>query len=358
MEGLALETIHMVDIIPLLPIPYPPHGRSSYYIPCPNCDKRHKDKHLNINLIKDVFRCPKCGFFGGVFDLYCRYTHYPREGVRYKLLRILSGYSAKPYVSRGPVLFQTQGAGDTHAAGLEIRHEVYSDLLSMLPLAADHMRNLLQRGLSEQVISDNGYRTISVINEKSLARRLLANGHNLAGVPGFYRDIDGQWTFISNQRGVLIPVRDIKGRIQGMQVRRDNISKRKYRWISSNGMNGGQGAESWVHIAGQPAERVILTEGPLKADVIHYLTGQTILAVPGVNSLKHLENTLAGLIESGTKQVMTAFDMDFIQNSHVQTGYTELINLLGRMDLRFGTYLWDPAFNGLDDYIHKNSISL
>ena len=58
------------------------------------------------------------------------------------------------------------------------------------------------------------------------------------------------------------------------------------------------------------------------------------------------------------KLVMTAFDMDFISNSYVEAGYAELFNLLGRMDLKFGTYLWDPAFNGLDDYIHKNNVSL
>ena len=159
------------------------------------------------------------------------------------------------------------------------------------------------------------------------------------------------------KRGILIPVRDIKGRIQGMQVRLDNVERRKYRWVSSNYQTGGCGTEGWVHMAGQPVERVILTEGPLKADVIFYLTGQSVVAVPGVNSLKHLENTLTCLIKSGTKQVMTAFDMDFLQNSHVETGYTELINLLGRMNLRFGTYLWNPDFKGLDDYILENSIS-
>ena len=349
----------MADIIPLLPIPYPPRGHSSYYIACPNCDKGRKDRHLNINLVKDVFRCPKCDLNGGVFDLYCCYTHYPREGVRNELLRILTGHDAKPYVSRSPVLFQTQGAGSLPvAADIETRHEVYSELLSMLPLAADHLQNLLSRGLSEQAVYNNEYRTIPVTSEKALAKCLLDNGHKLAGVPGFYLRSNGQWAFIHNKRGILIPVRDSKGRIQGMQVRLDNIKKRKYRWVSSNGMNEGCGAEGWIHIAGPPAERVILTEGPLKADVIHYLTGLTVIAAPGVNSLKHLEKTLTELIESGTKRVMTAFDMDFLQNSHVEAGYAELINLLGRMDLRFGTYLWDPAFNGLDDYIYENSIRI
>ena len=348
----------MADIIPLIHIPYPPRGHSSYYISCPNCDRGRNDRHLNINLYKDVFRCPKCGFNGGVFDLFCCYTHYPREGVRNELLRILAGFEAKPQVFQNPVLYQTQGAEDLPVADIETRHAVYSELLSMLPLAEDHMRNLLQRGLSKRAIFENGYRTTPVIGEKALAKRLSSKGYNLAGIPGFYMDNTRQWTFIHNKRGILAPVKDSKGRKQGMQVRRDNVEKRKYRWVSSKDLPGGHGAEGWVHIAGQPSERVILTEGPLKADVIHYLTGITVIAVPGVNSLNHLEKTLTGLIESGTKRVMTAFDMDFIHKSYVEAGYAELFKMLGRMDLRFGTYLWDPAYNGLDDYIHKYSISL
>ena len=66
----------MTDIIPLLPIPQPPFGKSSYNIPCPLCDRPGtRDKHLNINLKRNVFRCPKCGQFeGGVFDLYAYYA--------------------------------------------------------------------------------------------------------------------------------------------------------------------------------------------------------------------------------------------------------------------------------------------
>ena len=73
----------MTDIIPLLPIPQPPFGKSSYNIPCPLCDRPGtRDKHLNINLKRNVFRCPKCGQFeGGVFDLYAYYADVPRDKV-------------------------------------------------------------------------------------------------------------------------------------------------------------------------------------------------------------------------------------------------------------------------------------
>lgn len=50
----------MTDILPLLPIPQPPYGKTSYNIPCPICDHAEgRGKHLNINLKKNVFCCPK-----------------------------------------------------------------------------------------------------------------------------------------------------------------------------------------------------------------------------------------------------------------------------------------------------------
>ena len=73
----------MTDILPLLPIPQPPNGKSAYNIPCPLCDRAgSREKHLNINLKRNVYRCPKCGQFqGGVFDLYAYYMGIPREKV-------------------------------------------------------------------------------------------------------------------------------------------------------------------------------------------------------------------------------------------------------------------------------------
>ena len=47
--------IHMQDILPLIGVPLPPPGRSSYNIPCPCCDENPRKRHLNINLKKDVF---------------------------------------------------------------------------------------------------------------------------------------------------------------------------------------------------------------------------------------------------------------------------------------------------------------
>jgi len=81
-----METLHMQDVICLLGLPAPPAGKSSYYIPCPCCDDKPKSRHLNINLQKNVFRCPRCGFSGGVLDLYAFYAKIPREKALEELL--------------------------------------------------------------------------------------------------------------------------------------------------------------------------------------------------------------------------------------------------------------------------------
>lgn len=240
---------------------------------------------------------------------------------------------------------------ESPVADIETRHRTYTALLEKLSLASDHTENLLGRGLKEDEIMKLGYKTTPVVGMTKIAKELVQEGCELSGVPGFYRTESDAWKFTINQRGILIPVRDGKGRIQGMQIRRDDAKKRKFRWVSSSELKSGCKAEGWTHLAGPPAKTILLTEGPMKADVIHALTGLTVLAVPGVNALTQLEIALKQLRELGLQKIMTAFDMDMATNPHVQKGYQQLLLLLDQMGFQFGTYLWDGSFKGLDDYV-------
>lgn len=139
--------------------------------------------------------------------------------------------------------------------------------------------------------------------------------------------------------------------IQGLQIRRDNVQRRKFHWVSSSDRKDGCKAEGWTHLAGEITPQIILTEGPMKADIINALSGLTVLAVPGVNSLTHLKEVLAELKVKGVTKIQTAFDMDFSTNINVQNGFNNLLTLLDGMGFRFGSYVWDPRFKGLDDYI-------
>ena len=344
-----MEQFDMSDIIYLLGFSPPPNGQSSYYVHCPCCDETPRKRHLNINLKKNVFRCPRCGVSGGMFDLYSLVTGIPRKDAREAIAARLGVPENRAEAHRSKTeLLDVQ---EYPITDLETRNATYSALLSKLELASDHRESLLARGLTEDEIERLGYKTMPVIGNTALAKQLQSEGAYLSGVPGFFRTKEDAWTFDHDQRGILIPVRSVDGQIQGLQLRRDNVKKRKFRWISSADRKDGCRAESWTHLTGPAARTIILTEGPMKADVIHALTGETVLAVPGVNALGQLRKALEQIRTSGTEEIKTAFDMDFAANCHVQNGYVHLMKLIDSMGFRFGTYLWDPRYKGLDDYI-------
>ena len=350
--------IHITDIIPLIGIPDPPNGKPVYNIPCPCCDDNPKKKHLNINLNKDVFCCPRCHFSGGVFDLYSYYSGVDRKYAREALIERLglkdTGYGyegSKEPRNRRTITRPILQDIELPLTDIDARHETYAALLGKLSLASDHRENLLSRGLTEEQIAVNGYKTMPVVGFSAIAKQLQSEGYYLGGVPGFYHRKDGSWTLVQERRGILIPARSRDGKIQGLQIRLDKVQKGKFRWISSIGKQDGCKAEGWTHLVGNPTQTVLLTAGPLKADVIHHITGKTVIAVPGVNSLKHLKEILEYVQSQGATKIMTCFDMDYLKNPHVRDGYYNLANMLTEVGIEYGTYLWDPNFKGLDDYV-------
>ena len=155
--------------------------------------------------------------------------------------------------------------------------------------------NLLGRGLTDADIGRLGYKTTPVVGMTQIAKQLQSDGLYLAGVPGFYRDDSGAWTFTHERRGILIPVRDRYGRIQGLQIRRDNVEKRKFRWVSSTEKKDGCKAEGWTHLSGPVRSMLVLTEGPMKADVINALI--VLLSPQTWNAAKRLKRRSAPTTE-------------------------------------------------------------
>ena len=64
---------------------------------------------------------------------------------------------------------------------LEKRHQIYSEMLDYLTLLPKHKENLLERGLSEERIERNQYRSMPETGRgrRLLASLLRANGHDL-----------------------------------------------------------------------------------------------------------------------------------------------------------------------------------
>ena len=146
-------------------------------------------------------------------------------------------------------------------------------------------------------------------------------------MPGFYQDKDGEWTihFSNKSSGFLVPVRNVDGLTVGAQIRLDHpYDGRKYIWLSSAGFFLGTSSGSPVHLAGSPGEKtVFITEGPLKGDLAHALSGRTFGCVPGANQYANLPPFLQEMKLMGTENVYEAYDMDKLLKTVCRGDYNE-----------------------------------
>ena len=271
----------------------------------------------------DQYRCNLCGVSGNSVSLYAR-------------LYGLTNKEAYMELSRGGNVYpmpQQPSSQNTEPQPkpLAQRHEVYTDMLSLLTLSAEHRENLRERGLSDDRIDQNQYRSMP------------------QGIPGF-RTSYGEWT-LSGPNGFLIPVRDKDGLIQGMKIRLDEGEPgRKYRWLSSRNAPNGTRSYSWTHVTGNTAsKRAYITEGPLKGDVASYLDNDALfVCIGGVFALHGLKDTLISL---GVTEAVEAMDMDQMTNPQVRRAIQairrEVQSIRG---IRYSKYVWNPAYKGIDDY--------
>ena len=163
---------------------------ASWDADCPFCGGRGK---LNLNLTKNVFRCNRCGENGGMLVLYGRVYGVDNKTAKEEIEDTLHreeravSYEAK----QKSIKKEEPEIVNAQLASIEDRNRTYSMLLSMLVLADAHKENLLERGLTEAQIEQNGYKSTPLFGFKKLTRRFLDAGCQVEGVPGFYQE-DGE----------------------------------------------------------------------------------------------------------------------------------------------------------------------
>jgi hypothetical protein len=198
-------------------------------------------------------------------------------------------------------------------ASVESRDRVYCDFLSELRLERQHRRDLLRRGLTREQIDARGYRSMPGLETSwAVTQRLLDVGLRLEGIPGFYL-AQGRhrayWTHL-RPAGYFIPVRDAEGRIQALQIRRDQDDGGGKYLMFSSGSRGGANSHTPAHVA-RPAvlkdRQVWITEGPLKADIASDLLGAVVIGAIGVDGWPQV---ITALQELGARSVVLAFDAD------------------------------------------------
>jgi hypothetical protein len=249
------------------------------------------------------------------------------------------------------------------AMPVEYLDKVYRKFLSMLTLLPAHNDNLLGRGLSQNIIDMNMYKSIPCDNKtKNKICTSLGEIFNLDRVPGFYKNSYGHWDMF-NPHGFLIPIMSSEKEIQSMQIRLDNPNeKKRYRFFGSSGFPqenpNGTKADVAIHVSwGKRKEikRIGITEGGLKADIASYYTGYTWLALPGVNSAQPELISLLKFINP--EKIDLAFDMDYMDNPRVQKALTKLKLSLDDEHFNYEMIHWErfytenPKLKGIDDYL-------
>lgn len=338
-----------------------PHG---FYADCPICgDQRGK---MFLHTGENVYRCNICGVGGGMLDLYARVRGLANNSEAYQEIceKLLCG---DIFTAQEPPRHKAAKAPPPQAerANNGELHRTYTALLHLLPLSALHREKLRKRGLTDAQIDALEYRSTPAPEQcPQLAEALYRQGCTLQGVPGFYVDKQDRWTMNFKKRtaGILVPARDLAGQIQGMQIRLDTPLKdkgadpdkagAKYLWFSSSAYRMGVTSGSPAHLAGDPyARKVYVTEGILKADVAHCLSGRTFAAIAGINNLSALETLLSALQRNGTQVVVEAADMDKFANPAVYKGMHNLLHLARRKGMQTVSLTWDGNYKGIDDWM-------
>lgn len=203
----------ITDVAELLHLRIRRPSPQGLYVDCPICnDKRGK---MHINTQTDTWRCNYCDESGGMLALYAK-VHSISTSTAYREISdaLLNGVNLSDHAVKYPDKPKETPVEAAPAADIAVRHKTYTALLAMLTLSKEHRAHLQTvRGLPDEQIERLGYKTMPPFYMcRSLANRLLQNGHQLDGVPGFYQK-DGQWTIASSSftAGIMIPARTRQG---------------------------------------------------------------------------------------------------------------------------------------------------
>lgn len=377
----------IMEVVELLHLRVRRQQANSVYVDCPFCGDRRG--RMNVNFVKNVWRCNHCDAHGGMLALYAELNHTTTSDAYWEIAEALcdniqeeharSGNEAQQQpAGAGSPLSGARAAAAGHssserkivpqsdkASPAEI-HQTLSLLLAQLTLLPAHREHLRspKRGLSDEQIESRGFKsTPPPFLCRSITDWLIKQGCRVQGVPGFYRDDSGRWTmaFYKKTSGILIPAIGFDGRLQGFQIMLDVPLKHKddppekpgakYIWFSSSSKTDGTGSGSPVHLIGDPTARVVyVIEGLLKADISHCLTGRTFAAIAGANNTGPLDPLCALLAQNGTEEIIEAHDMDKYNNQMTMAGASKIYLTARKYGMNCRRLTWNPNYKGFDDW--------
>jgi hypothetical protein len=273
----------------------------------------------------------------------CYRSKEDRSGNQYYLHRLVD----RPTPTAGHVAGPRLGRADA-----DVLHAVYSLLLDMLTLSPAHREALTTRGFGDLHIDRNGYRTLPVHGRARLAAQLQERfGDVVLQVPGIVRrnGNSGSYLTIAGAAGLLVPIRDLAGRIVALLSRRDDTSdgRGKYLYLSS-ATHGGPSPGAPIHVplgVTGPCAICRLTEGALKADLAFARSGVPTLGAaglawrPAVDVLRELQCQTTRL----------AFDADARDKPPVARALAASVQAFSEAGWEIEYERWPSEFKGIDD---------
>ena len=392
-------------------------------VACPRKSSNHGGKAVpktfGVNVAKKQFKCFRecvdCVGHGGPANLVrVYYPHMSFCEACNALGEFMGGQEiAHPQAEKARSVPKTE---ECQKADIDTLDAVYRELLSRLKLNECHKQDFLKRGLDEQQIGEFMIRSLPSVGIRSIPIGIMRK-YSLRGVPLFGKK-NGSWVLnmAPNKTGVFVPYFDLQGRIQQLQIRYDidpnaadpeEEKKNRYRWGTSSALEEGTSATNipfWGRLSqlGTAKGYVIVTEGGIKANVASYLSGEPVVAIPGVTCYSAFEEIVSWAQKEG-KYLIEAFDMDGkktpdeekvaidledppkcvdrkivlellnnqnrtlirnrktkeirLLNESVRRGIKKMYGLAESAGVVMVPWLWDPAYKGVDDYLlHLNRL--
>ncbi len=211
-----------------------------------------------------------------------------------------------------------------------VMQDVFQFMHDYSGLSDKHMEHLKEeRQLSENRIKTDYFTFPNYKKDRLISALKKAypqyTDEILRSVPGFYYDIEHEKLTYAGYAGIGILLRDYKGRIRGIQIRKDKVTDKKasrYVWFASTfawddpKYLGGNtiGSPKDVCVPNQRTRMIGITEGRFKAEKLAE-HGICTVSIQGVSTYRGVERDVAMIkANNDVKNVYIFLDSDILGN--------------------------------------------
>ena len=300
----------IMEVVELLHLRVRRQQANSVYVDCPFCGDRRG--RMNVNFVKNVWRCNHCDEHGGMLALYAKLNHTTTSDAYWEIAEALCDNTHEEHARSGneaqqqPVSTGSPSSGARAAAAghssserktvpqsdkaspAEI-HQTLSLLLAQLTLRPAHREHLRspKRGLSDEQIEALGFKsTPPPFLCRSITDRLIRQGCRVQGVPGFYRDDSGHWTMAfyncDNVRKLVLNPSE-PGLIRAL-----GLDASKFRRLRQ--MDGDTETLAWLQLEKRTGQRI--TDDMLRWSKKEQISAKDLVFIADRMSLVQIKNYL------------------------------------------------------------------